>query len=222
LWGKPTVINNVETLANVPFIISSGVKDYRSLGTQSSPGTKLYPLSGAVNIPGVVETEMGVTLRHLIFEFGGGMAEGTEFSVALVGGAAGVFLGEEMLDVPLEYDSLAERGAVLGSGAVLVLDKSCRVAPLLADILHFFRHESCGQCAPCRVGTARLVEIMDRFLAGAGTQEDLALMLDTAQTMKQTSLCPLGQSPYPMLKSALDYFKDQLLAEQITGGEGRS
>jgi len=220
LWGKPTVVNNVETLANVPFIISSGVKDYRSLGTQSSPGTKLYPLSGAVNIPGVVETEMGVTLRHIIFEFGGGMAEGTEFSVALVGGAAGVFLGEEMLDVPLEYDSLAERGAVLGSGAVLVLDKNCRVAPLLADILHFFAHESCGKCVPCRIGTARLVELMERFTEGTGTEGELDLMFKTAQVMRETSLCPLGQSCYPMLQSALNYFRDDLLSKQNNRGKG--
>ena len=221
LWGKPTVVNNVETLANVPLIISSGVKDYRSLGTQSSPGTKLYPLSGAVNNPGVVETEMGVTLRHLIFKFGGGMAEGTEFSVALVGGAAGVFLGEEMLDVPLEYDSLAERGAVLGSGAVLVLDKGCKISHLLFDILHFFAHESCGKCVPCRIGTARLVELMERFTEGTGTEEELDLMLKTAQVMRETSLCPLGQSCYPMLQSALDYFRDDLLSEQNNRGKGQ-
>lgn len=222
LWGKPTVINNVETLANVPEIVREGVDVYRSVGLPASPGTKLYPLSGAVVHAGVVEAPMGATLRQLIFEIGGGVAQGKQFLAALVGGAAGVFLGEDMLDVPLEYDSLASHGAVLGSGAILVLDESCRVAPLLADILHFFRHESCGQCVPCRVGTVRLVEVMDRFLAGAGTEEDLDLMLDTAQTMKQTSLCPLGQSPYPMLKSALDYFRDQLLAEQTTGEEGRS
>jgi len=213
LWGKPTVVNNVETLANVPLIISSGVKDYRSLGTQSSPGTKLYPLSGAVNSPGVVETEMGVTLRDLIFKFGGGMAEGTEFSVALVGGAAGVFLGEEMLDVPLDYDSLAERGAVLGSGAVLALDKGCKISHLLSDIFHFFAHESCGKCVPCRIGTARLVELMERFTEGTGTKKELDLMLKTAQVMRETSLCPLGQSCYPMLQSALNYFRDDLLSE---------
>ena len=212
----------METLANVPDIVRYGVNAYRSVGVETSPGTKLYPLSGAVVNTGVVEAEMGITLRKLIFEFGGGMTPGSEFMAALVGGAAGVFLGEDMLDVPLEYDSLASHGAVLGSGAVLVLDKGCRAVPLLADILHFFCHESCGQCAPCRVGTARLVEMIDRFLTGAGTHEDLELMLSIAETMKQTSLCPLGQSPYPMLKSALDHFKDQLLAEQTSGGEGQS
>jgi NADH:ubiquinone oxidoreductase subunit F (NADH-binding) len=222
LWGKPTVINNVETLANVPEIVREGVDAYRSVGLPASPGTKLYPLSGAVVHAGVMEAPMGATLQQLIFEIGGGIAQGKQFLAALVGGAAGVFLGEDMLNVPLEYDNLASHGAVLGSGAILVLDKSCRVAPLLADILHFFAHESCGQCVPCRVGTVRLVEIMDRFLAGTGTEEDLDLMLDTAQTMKQTSLCPLGQSPHPLLKSAFDYFKDQLLAEQTNGREGRS
>ncbi len=222
LWGKPTVINNVETLANVPEIVREGVDAYRSVGMKASPGTKLYPLSGAVVNTGVVEAEMGITLRKLIFEFGGGMAPGSEFMTALVGGAAGVFLGEDMLDTPLEYDSLASRGAVLGSGAILVLDKTCHVAHLLWDILHFFCHEACGQCVPCRVGTVRLVEIMDRFLTGAGTQEDLDLMLDIAETMKQTSLCPLGQSPYPMLKSAMKYFQDSLLAGQKNAVRGRS
>ena len=222
LWGKPTVINNVETLANVPEIVREGVDAYRSVGMKASPGTKLYPLSGAVVNTGVVEAEMGITLRKLIFEFGGGMAPGSEFMTALVGGAAGVFLGEDMLDTPLEYDSLASRGAVLGSGAILVLDKTCHVAHLLWDILHFFCHEACGQCVPCRVGTVRLVEIMGRFLTGAGTQEDLDLMLDIAETMKQTSLCPLGQSPYPMLKSAMKYFQDSLLAGQKNAVRGRS
>lgn len=213
LGGCPTVVNNVETLANVPVIVRKGVKRYREVGLASSPGTKLYPLSGAVSRPGVVEAEMGITLRDLIFEFGGGPPSGSEFKAALVGGAAGVFLGEEMLDVPLEYDSLVERGAVLGSGAVLVLDKECPCALLIRDILHFFAHESCGQCVPCRVGTARLLERMDALVAGRGSEADLEVMLETARQMRATSLCPLGQSCYPMLESAMKVFRSELVGQ---------
>lgn len=210
LFGKPTVINNVETLANVPVIVRGGSSTYRSLGVDSAPGTKLYPLSGSAVNTGVVEAPLGITLRELIYDVGGGISDGKPFLAALVGGAAGVFLGDDMLDVPLDYDSLASKGAVLGSGAVLVLDSDCKISPLILDILRFFRHESCGQCVPCRVGTARLVELMEDILAGKGTNADLELMLETARVMKETSLCPLGQSPYPMLKSALHYLGDQL------------
>ena len=211
LWGYPTVVNNVETLANVPIIVREGVERYRELGLASSPGTKLYPLSGAVNRPGVVEAEMGITLRDLIFEFGGGLPSGSTFKAALVGGAAGVFLGEDMLDMPLEYDSLTERGAVLGSGAVLVLDKACPCAPLIRDILHFFAHESCGQCVPCRVGTVRLLEQMESLMKRGETDAELEVMLETARQMQATSLCPLGQSCYPMLESAVRLFRTELV-----------
>jgi len=192
------VINNVETLANVPVIVRGGSAAYRSLGIDPSPGTKL-------------------TLRELIYDIGGGIANGKSFLAALVGGAAGVFLGEDMLDVPLEYDSLASQSGVLGSGAVLVLDEDCQVAPLILDILRFFCHESCGQCVPCRIGTARLVEIMEKILAGNGTDTDIDLMLETAHVMKGTSLCPLGQSPDLTLRSAAHYFRSQLAACNAEG-----
>jgi len=187
------------------------------MGVDSAPGTKLYPLSGSAVNTGVVEAPLGITLRELIFDIGGGIPDGKRFLAALVGGAAGVFLGEDMLDVPLDYDSLASQGAVLGSGAILVLDNDCQVAPLIADILRFFRHESCGQCAPCRVGTARLVELMEDSMDGKGTNVDLELMLETARAMKETSLCPLGQSPYPMLRSAVKYFGEQLGISKVEG-----
>jgi len=217
LFGRPTVINNVETLANVPVIVRGGSAAYRSLGIDPSPGTKLYPLSGAVVNAGVAEAEMGITLRELIYDIGGGIANGKSFLAALVGGAAGVFLGEDMLDVSLEYDSLASQSGVLGSGAVLVLDEDCQVAPLILDILRFFCHESCGQCVPCRIGTARLVEIMEKILAGNGTDTDIDLMLETAYVMKGTSLCPLGQSPDLTLRSAVHYFRSQLAACNAEG-----
>ncbi len=221
LWAKPTVVNNVETLANVPDIVRDGPAAYRRLGTESSPGTKLYPLSGAVARPGLVEAEMGISLRKLVFEFGGGMRRGSEFKTALIGGAAGVFLGPDMLDVPLECDALAARGAALGSGAVLVLDQGCRGASLLQDILHFFAHESCGQCVPCRLGTARLAEQMDALGEGRGSDKDVQTMLEVAQRMRETSLCPLGQSCYPMLESAMKFFRAELLAGQTGGVRAR-
>lgn len=214
LWAKPTVVHNVETLANLPDILRDGVSAYRRLGTESSPGTKLYPLSGSINRPGLVEAEMGTSLRTLIFEFGGGMREGSEFKTALVGGAAGAFLGPDMLDVPLEYDALAAQGAVLGSGAVLVLDQGCGGASLLRDILRFFANESCGQCVPCRLGTARLLELMEALVEGKGSDKDVDRMLEIARQMRATSLCPLGQSCYPLLESAMRFFRAEFL-----GGE---
>lgn len=211
LFGKPTVINNVETLANVPIIVRNGSTAYRSLGANSASGTKLYPLSGALVNTGVAEAPMGITLRELIYEIGGGVADGKQFLAALVGGAAGVFLGQDMLDVPLDYDSLCSHEAVLGSGAVLVLDKECQPASLILEILRFFQHESCGQCSPCRVGTARLVEMMEELMVTEDdTESILDLMLQTAHLMQKTSLCPLGQSPYPMLRSAVNYFGHHL------------
>ena len=216
LWARPTVVHNVETLANLPDIVLHGPSAYRRLGTESSPGTKLYPLSGSVNRPGLVEAEMGTSLRELIFEFGGGMREGSEFKTALVGGAAGAFLGPDMLDVPLEYDALAARGAVLGSGAVLVLDQGCRGVSLLRDILHFFAHESCGQCVPCRLGTVRLLEMMDVFGEGKGSDKHVDMMLEIARQMRGTSLCPLGQSCYPVLESAMRFFRAELVDGQAS------
>jgi NADH:ubiquinone oxidoreductase subunit F (NADH-binding) len=215
LFGKPTVINNVETLANVGLIVRDGSAAYRSLGNNSASGTKLYPLSGALVNTGVAEAPIGITLRELIYDLGGGMADGKQFLAALVGGAAGVFLGEDKLDVPLDYDSLCSHGAVLGSGAVLVLDRECDPGSLVLDILRFFKHESCGQCAPCRIGTTRLVEMMENLMQTKDNSDDtLGLMLETAQVMQKTSLCPLGQSAYPMLRSAVHYFGDYLGTHQ--------
>ncbi len=219
--SRPTVVNNVETLANVPDIVRDGVEVYRRLGTSASPGTKLFPLSGAVTWPGVAEAEMGTSLRTLIAEYGGGMPEGSRFLAALVGGAAGMFLGEDMLDVPLEYDSLAAQGAVLGSGAVFVLDAGCNVSSLLTDILHFFAHESCGQCVPCRVGTARLEELMETVARKKGSEKEIDFMLETAKWMQETSLCPLGKSCYPLLKSAVKVFSKRLFQSDIPEGVGR-
>ncbi len=211
LWGKPTVVNNVETLSNVPPIILNGADWYKSFGTPSSPGTKVYTILGQIETPGLIEVEMGTTLREIIYEFGGGIKEGKNFKGALVGGAAGAFLSKAHLDVPMDYDHLKEYAAVLGSGAILVVDEEASVVSLLHSILSFFEHESCGQCTPCRMGTKAMLTIIGRIAKNEGTKRDLDLLLEVADTMQASSFCPLGQSPIMPIKSALDYFREEFM-----------
>jgi len=212
LWGRPTVVNNVETLANVPPIVLHGADWFRSFGTRSCPGTKVYTILGHVAHPGLIEVEMGTPLRRIIEDFGGGMRDGRRFKAALIGGAAGAFVAEDGLDLAMDFDSLLEYAAVLGSGAVLVVDEEASIVELLHGILRFFRHESCGQCAPCRAGTARLVDLSSRVLDGGGTEADLDRMIDVAETMQAASLCPLGQSVILPLRSALRSFRPEFEA----------
>jgi len=209
LWGKPTVVNNVETLANVPPIVLHGADWYRGYGTESCPGTKVYTILGHVTNPGLIEVEMGTPLREIINKYGGGVRGGKRFKGALIGGAAGAFVDEESLDVSMDFDGLKEYAAVLGSGAILVLDETVSMVEMLQGILRFFRHESCGQCAPCRLGTAQLVEISDRIAAGDGSQADIDLLLEIATMMQETSLCPLGQSPILPIGTVLDRFGEE-------------
>jgi len=211
LWGKPTVVNNVETLANVPPIVNRGAAWFRSFGTESSPGTKIFPIFGAVNEPKAVEAEMGTRLSDLI-ELAGGIRDGSRFKAALIGGAAGAFLGPDGLEIGLDFEGPAERGGVLGSGAILVIDDGSSIPEILHGILRFFKHESCGQCAPCRAGTARTVELSRRILTGVGRESDLDLILELAETMEATSFCPLGQSVILPVRSALTLFPDEFLS----------
>ncbi len=212
LWGKPTVVNNVETLANVPPIIENGAEWFRSYGTETCPGTKVFTILGHVVHPGLIEVEMGTTLRTILYEYAGGIRGGKSFKAALIGGAAGTFLGEKDLDIGLDFDSLKCAAAVLGSGAILVLDADDSVVDLLLGILRFFVHESCGQCTPCRVGTVKLVEILEKIISGAGTKADLDLLVGLAETMQKTSFCPLGQSPILPIRSALARFPHEFLS----------
>ena len=208
LWGAPTLVNNVETFAHIPYIIEKGAPHYLTIGTKGSPGTKIFTLSGDINRPGYCETEMGITLRELIEHFGQGMKDGKNFKAALLGGAAGTFVDETVLDTPMTYDSLKKKGAVLGSGAVMVLAEGRSVYDMTVSILEFFRHESCGKCVPCRVGTQLLTDmIAEAGLTKASTrQEILGRMVDEARFMAATSLCPLGQSPIMSLESLARYF----------------
>ncbi len=208
-WSKPTVVNNVETLANIAPILLNKARWFRSFGTKSSPGTKVFLLLGGVESPGAVELEMGTTLREIIYRYGGGVRAARSFKGALIGGAAGAFVNGTTLDIPMEFDSLLAHGAVLGSGAILVLDDNISVISLLRGILRFFERESCGQCVPCRLGTTRLVEIIDRIAVRKARTGDVELLLDLARTMKKTSLCPLGQSPVLPIESALRCFEGE-------------
>jgi NADH:ubiquinone oxidoreductase subunit F (NADH-binding)/NADH:ubiquinone oxidoreductase subunit E len=212
LWGMPTLVNNVETLANVPFIIAEGASAYLSLGTATSPGTKIFCLSGDVNKPGYVEVEMGITLRRLIDDFAGGVKGGGAPAAVLLGGAAGTFVSAAMLDLPMDYDALKKAGATLGSGAVIVMGRDRSIIAMLSSIMDFFRHESCGKCIPCRVGTARLAE-RARDLDGVSRESRRSVlreMVREAEMMEKTSLCPLGQSPVLPLRSAAAHIAELL------------
>ncbi len=212
LWGQPTVVNNVETLANVPPIVQLGVEWFQSYGTESCPGTKVFIVLGHVSYPGLIEVSMGTRLRTIINEFAGGVRNGGRFKGALLGGAAGAFIDESGLDVEMDFDSLREYTAVLGSGSILVLEEEASIPDLLHGILRFFRHESCGQCVPCRAGTRALLAIMDRVIAGEGLPGDLDLMVEVAETMQARSLCPLGQSVILPVTSALRAFRSEFEA----------
>lgn len=209
LWDKPTLINNVETLAHLPAIVLKGGEWYASMGTATSKGTKIFTVSGDVEQPGYYEVVMGTTLRSLINDFAGGMKGGGKFKAALIGGAAGTFIPEEYLDIPLCYDALREKGFILGAGAVIVYNDTRNIAQALAPILGFFRYNSCGKCVPCRVGTTRLTKLLKHAPeATPGREASLELMLTEATFMAKTSLCAVGQAPLLPIKSALTYFRN--------------
>lgn len=213
LWGKPTLINNVETLANFAPIILNGAMWYRSIGAEKSPGTKIFTISGDVNNPGYYETPTGLILRELIFDFGGGIKNGKKFKAALLGGAAGTFASEKLLDVQMGYDKLKEHGLTLGSGAVIVMDETRDLMKSLESIMKFFKHESCGKCIPCRLGTAQIYQSICGFSEIPVTKRDdfFKDILKQADLMAKTSLCPLGQSPILPLRSIWQSFSDELI-----------
>jgi NADH-quinone oxidoreductase subunit F len=203
LFGQPTVVNNVETLVNVLPIVLRGGASFASIGTKASTGPKLFCVSGAVAAPGVYEVEFGKTLGELI-ELAGGVRTGSQLQAVLLGGAAGGFVGPGDLDVPLTLEGAREHGTTLGSGVVLVLDDSVDLVDQLRRIAAFFRDESCGQCVPCRVGTVRQEEALARLAAGAADGDDLALLADVAQVMRDASICGLGQTAPAAIQSAID------------------
>jgi len=218
LFGKPTVINNVETLANIPIIIRLGVEIYRSYGTEKSPGTKLFCVSGDVAVPGLYEVPFGVTLRHVIDDLAGGVRQGNRFKAAVMGGAAGTFASEKDLDVKLSFEDLRAASLSLGSGVITVLDETRDIRDTVKLIAHFFDEESCGKCYPCQIGTRRQKEIMDRIASGRTRVGDSERLKRIGTTMTETSLCGLGQTAASAVMSALQKWPELFTATRQPAG----
>jgi len=213
LFGSPTLINNVETLATIPTIIEKGAEWYSRLGSKDSPGTKIFTISGDVKKPGYYEVELGTTLMELIFYLAGGMKDGINLKAVLLGGAAGTFVDESVLDTPMGFDSLKEKGAVLGSGAIMVMGEERSIVSMTRSIMDFFKHESCGKCVPCRVGMTQLTSMIGQMDEDKpGIESLLDRMIFEAEYMAKTSLCPLGQSPIMPLASLKRYFSDHFIS----------
>ncbi len=209
LWGKPTCINNVETLANVSLIMRKGAEWFNTIGTEGSRGTKIFALTGKVNNTGLCEVPMGITLREIIFDIGGGIRGGKKFKAVQIGGPSGGCLPESHLDLPVDYDSLTSAGAMMGSGGMVVMDEDTCMVDLARYFLSFTQRESCGKCTPCREGTKRMLEILERITKGQGVEEDISRLERLALAVKDGSLCGLGQTaPNPVL-TTLRYFRDE-------------
>ncbi len=211
LWGKPTVLNNVETFANVPAIIINGAQWYQSIGPENSPGTKAFALTGNVNNTGLIEVPMGTTLREVIFDIGGGVKDGKAFKAVQIGGPSGGCLTEQHLDLPLDFDSLKKVGAMIGSGGLVVMDEDTCMVEVARFFMNFTRNESCGKCVPCREGTKRMQQILEKIVAGKGTMDDVDMLEELSETITKTALCGLGKTAaYPVM-STLKYFRHEYI-----------
>ncbi|MCL5996595.1 MAG: SLBB domain-containing protein, partial [Chloroflexi bacterium] len=212
LWGKPTLINNVETLANLPAIIRNGADWYKGFGTPSSPGTKVYTILGNVNMTGLIEVPMGITLREVIAIYGQGMRNGAAFKLAQTGGSSGSIIPATLQDTPMDFDSFGKAGVALGSGALLVCDEDTCVVDLAKVLLNFFRGESCGKCGPCRIGTERAHRILTAISEGTGRLRDLDDLEALANGLIQLSNCGLGQTAAVPIRDMLKYFRAEVEA----------
>jgi NADH:ubiquinone oxidoreductase subunit F (NADH-binding) len=209
LWGYPTLINNVETFANIPPIIRNGGEWFEKIGTERSKGTKVFALAGRVVNTGLIEVPMGITLREIVFDIGGGIPEGKRFKAVQTGGPSGGCIPEQFLDLPVDYESLTKVGSIMGSGGMIVMDETSCMVDVAKFFVEFCMSESCGKCVPCRVGTAHLYELLRRITAGEGTMRDLELLEELCDLVKSASLCGLGQTaPNPVL-STLRYFRHE-------------
>ncbi len=209
LWAKPTNINNVETLANIAQIILNGADWFKSIGTEKSTGTKVFALGGKINNTGLVEIPMGTTLREIIYDIGGGIPGGKKFKAVQTGGPSGGCIPAEHLDIPIEYDTLTQIGSMMGSGGMIVMDEDNCMVDIARFFLDFTVDESCGKCTPCRIGTRRMLEILERIVKGKGEEGDIEKLETLAKNIKETALCGLGQTaPNPVL-STLHYFRDE-------------
>lgn len=215
LWEKPTVINNVETYVNIPQIIFNGPEWFSSIGTEKSKGTKVFALGGKITNTGLVEVPMGITLREVVYEIGGGIPNNKKFKAVQTGGPSGGCITAENLNTPIDYDSLKAMGSMMGSGGMIVMDEDNCMVDVARFYLDFIKDESCGKCTPCRVGTKRMLEILEKITQGKGTLEDLDRLENLANQIKTASLCGLGQTaPNPVL-STLRYFKDEYIAHIV-------
>lgn len=212
LFGRPTLINNVETLANVPVIIDKGAQWFSSFGTETSKGTKTFALTGEVNNTGLIEVPMGTTLREIVFDIGGGIRNGKKFKAVQIGGPSGGCLTEEHLDLQMDYDNLIKAGAMVGSGGLVVMNEDTCIVEVARFFMHFTQNESCGKCVPCREGTKNMLKILEKIVRGQGEMKDLDTLEELALAVKEGSLCGLGKTaPNPVL-STLKYFRDEYIA----------
>lgn len=209
VFGKPTVVNNVETLTNVPLIIERGAEWYRSLGTEKSPGPKIFCLSGRINKPGNYELPLGTTFRELIYEHGGGIPDGRGIKAIMAAGASSALIvaDEKALDTPMDYESVPALGAQLGSASVIVIDETVPIDWLINKTVHFFKHESCGKCTPCREGTYWMMRLTDRIVAGKASQVDVELLREVAAQIKGKCLCALGEFSIEAVLSGIERFR---------------
>ena len=209
LWGKPTNINNVETLANVPWIILNGANAFSAHGTEKSKGTKVFALAGKIARGGLIEVPMGISLKEIVFDIGGGTSKGLDFKAVQIGGPSGGVIPASLAETPVDYESITQTGAIMGSGGLIVMDESACMVDVAKFFLNFTQDESCGKCTFCRIGTLRMLEVLDRISKGEGKEEDIERLEELAQGVKKASLCGLGQTaPNPVL-TTLRYFRDE-------------
>jgi len=217
LWGMPTLINNVETFANVPAVLKRGGAWLASIGTEKSKGTKVFALAGKIQNTGLIEVPMGLSLREIIFDIGGGIPDGRSFKAAQTGGPSGGCIPAQHLDLPVDYESLVQVGSFMGSGGLIIMDDTSCMVAVAAYFMEFCRDESCGKCIPCRAGTVQMHGLLQKICRGDGTEADLAQLLELAELLKATSLCGLGQgAPNPVV-STLRYFREEYLAHVVEG-----
>lgn len=215
LFGKPTVLNNVETFANVPIVINGGAEWYKTIGPANSPGTKAFALTGNIENTGLIEVPMGTTLREVIFDIGGGIRDGKKFKAVQIGGPSGGCLISEHLDLPLDFDSLKKAGAMIGSGGLVVMDEDTCMVEVARFFMNFTKNESCGKCVPCREGTKRMLEILEGIVAGNGKLEDIDLLLELADTISATALCGLGKTAPSPVVSTIKNFRDEYITHIV-------
>ena len=215
LWGQPTIINNVETFANIAQIILKGADWFASMGTERSKGTKVFALGGKITNTGLVEIPMGTTLREIVEEIGGGVPNGKKFKAAQTGGPSGGCIPASLIDTPVDYDNLTAIGSMMGSGGLIVMDEDTCMVDIAKFFLEFTVDESCGKCSPCRIGTKRMLEILDRITSGVGTMNDLDELEELASTLKSNSLCALGQTAANPVMSTIKHFRDEYIAHIV-------